>query len=166
VLHDMFAVPFEEIADMLDRSPTAARQLASRARRRVRNAQAPDDSPTHQRRVVDAFFSAVRDGDFAALLAVLDPDVVLRSDGGRLRPNDSRIVRGAESVARGASRFSMLAPFARPARVDGNPGAVVMHRDAPYSIMSFTVARGRITAIDILVDPERLGELDLSAFAE
>ena len=166
VLHDMFAVPFEEIADIVGRSPAAARQLASRARRRVQNASAPDSSIASRRKVVDAFFAAVRDGDFDALVAVLDPDVVLRSDGGRRRSRDSMIVRGAEAVAGGAVTFQRMAPFVRPALVNGTPGAVVVPRGKPYSVMAFTVARGRIVALDILVDPERLARLDLTAVAD
>jgi RNA polymerase sigma-70 factor, ECF subfamily len=166
VLHDMFALPFEEIADIVGRSPDAARQLASRARRRVQSASTPDSSRESQRAVVNAFFAAARDGDFDALVAVLDPDVVLRSDGGRLRPTASVVRRGADAVARGAVRFSRLAPFVRPALVNGNPGAVVIPSGKPYSVMAFSVMRGRIVAIDILVDPERLDELDLSNFAE
>ena len=166
VLHDMFAVPFDEIADIVDRTPDAARQLASRARRRVRDVNVPDRDPANKRKIVDAFFDAVRDGDFDGLLAVLDPDIVLRSDGGRLRAHDSVIVRGAEAVARGAVRFRRLAATTRRARVDGKPGAVAFRNEKPYSVMSFTVAHGKVVAIEILVDPERIRDLDLSAIAD
>jgi RNA polymerase sigma factor (sigma-70 family) len=164
VLHDMFAVPFDEIAPIVGRSPTAARQLASRARRRVRGAApAPDPEPSRQRAVVDAFFAAARDGDFDALVAVLDPDVVLRSDGGTRRPSASMVVHGARAVAERALTFARLSPFVRPALVNGAAGVVVAPRGRPFSVMGFTVAGGRIVAIDSLSDPDRLRELDLTA---
>jgi RNA polymerase sigma factor (sigma-70 family) len=163
VLHDMFAVPFEEIAPIVGRSPAAARQLASRARRRVQGAApVPDTDLTRQRQVVDAFFAAARDGDFDALVAVLDPDVVVRSDGGVLRPDASTVVRGAEAVAREALRFTRLAPFVRPALVNGAAGAVATPRGEPFVVMAFTVRNGKIVEIDALRDPERLRELDLT----
>jgi len=163
VLHDMFAVPFDDIAPMLDRSPTAVRQLASRARRRVRGAApTPDADLRRQREVVDAFFAAARDGDFEGLVAVLDPDVVLRSDGGAARPAASHVVHGAEAVARRAMTFARLAPFVRPALVNGAAGVVVAPRGRPFSVMAFTVRNGRIVAIDGLADPDRLKELDLT----
>jgi RNA polymerase sigma factor (sigma-70 family) len=163
VLHDMFAVPFDEIAPMVGRSPTAARQLASRARRRVQGAPTvPDADLTRQREVVDAFFAAARGGDFDALVAVLDPDVVLRADGGTLRPDDTRLVRGAEQVARRALMFANLSPYVRPALVNGVAGVVVAPRGRPFSVMAFTVVGGRVVAIDALSDPERLRELDLT----
>jgi RNA polymerase sigma-70 factor, ECF subfamily len=163
VLHDMFAVPFEEIAPMVGRSPTAARQLASRARRRVRGgAHVPDADLSRQREVVDAFFAAARDGDFDALVAVLDPDVVLRSDGGVARPTASVEVHGARAVAERALMFARLSPFVRPALVNGAAGVVVTPHGRPFSVMGFTVAGGRIVAIDSLADPERLRELDLT----
>jgi RNA polymerase sigma-70 factor (ECF subfamily) len=163
VLHDMFAVPFDEIAAIVDRSPEAARQLASRARRRVQGAApAPDADLARQREVVDAFFAAARDGDFDALVAVLDPDVVLRSDGGALRPGVSVVVRGAAAVAERALTFARLSPFVRPALVNGAAGVVVSPRGRPFSVMGFTVAGGRIVAIDALADPERLRRLDLT----
>jgi RNA polymerase sigma factor (sigma-70 family) len=162
VLHDMFAVPFEEIAPIVGRTPTAARQLASRARRRVQGAPAvPDADVARQREVVDAFFAAARSGDFEALVAVLDPDVVLRADGGRAMPSATAIVRGAREVAARALMFSSLHPFARPALVNGLPGVVVAPEGQPVSVMAFTVVHGRIVAIDALADPERLQELDL-----
>ena len=167
VLHDMFGVPFDEIAPMLDRSPTAARQLASRARRRVQGAApAPDGDLARQREVVDAFFAASRDGDFDALVAVLHPDVVLRSDGGVMRPDASVVRRGAENVAANALTFARLSPFVRPALVNGAAGAVVVPRGRPFSVMGFTVREGRIIEIDVISDPERLGELDLAGFDE
>ena len=163
VLHDMFGVSFEEIAPMVDRSPDAARQLASRGRRRVQGVPAvPDTDLGGQRQVVDAFFAAARDGDFDALVAVLDPDVVLRSDGGTLRPEASVIRRGAEAVARQALMFARLSPFVRPALVNGAAGVVVAPAGRAVSVMGFTVAGGKIIAIDALADPERLAELDLS----
>jgi RNA polymerase sigma factor (sigma-70 family) len=163
VLHDMFAVPFDEIAPMVGRTPTAARQLASRARRRVQGeATVPDADLRRQREVVDAFFAAARGGDFDALVAVLDPDVVLRADGGTQRPSDTRVVRGAEQVARRALMFAGLSPHVRPAMVNGVAGVVVAPRGQPFSVMAFTVAGGRIVAIDALSDPERLRELDLT----
>ncbi|MFI5485843.1 MULTISPECIES: RNA polymerase sigma factor SigJ [Micromonospora] len=163
VLHDMFAVPFEEIAPMVDRSPAAARQLASRARRRVRGqAPAPDADLARQRRVVDAFFAAARDGDFDALVAVLHPDVVLRSDGGSARPRHTVVVTGARAVAGQAITFGRLSPFARPALVNGTAGVVVVANGRPLSVMGFTVTDGRIVAIDVLADPDRLATLDLT----
>jgi RNA polymerase sigma factor (sigma-70 family) len=163
VLHDMFAVPFDEIAPMVGRTPAAARQLASRARRRVQGAApAPDADLTRQREVVDAFFAAARGGDFDALVAVLDPDVVRRSDGGTRRPEATIEVHGAEKVARRAMTFARLSPYVRPALVNGAAGVVVAPRGVPFSIMGFTVAGGRIVAIDSLADPERLRELDLT----
>src|SRR4051812_18582137 len=165
VLHDMFGVPFDEIAPIVDRSPEAARQLASRARRRGRGAAPkPDPDRARQRAVVDAFFAASRNGDFEALVAVLDPEVVLRADGGVLRPDATVVVRGAETVARRALMFSRMAPHERPALVNGTPGVVVIPPDGKvFSIMAFTVADGKIVEIDALVDPERLAAVDLSA---
>jgi RNA polymerase sigma factor (sigma-70 family) len=163
VLHDMFAVPFDEIAPMVGRSPTAARQLASRARRRVQGAAAvPDTDLSRQREVVDAFFVAARDGDFDALVAVLDPDVVLRSDGGVMRPGASQVVHGAREVAAQALTFARLSPFVRPALVNGAAGVVVAPHGRPFSVMGFTVRDGKITEIDGVADPERLARLDLA----
>ena len=163
VLHDMFAVPFEEIAPMVGRSPTAARQLASRARRRVQGAAAvPDTDLRRQREVVDAFFAAARDGDFDALVAVLDPDVVLRSDGGVVRPGASQVIHGAEEVAASALTFARLSPFVRPALVNGAAGVVVAPHGRPFSVMGFTVRDGKIVEIDGIADPERLARLDLA----
>ena len=163
VLHDMFAVPFHEIAPMVGRSPTAARQLASRARRRVQGAAAaPDPDLTRQREVVDAFFAAARDGDFDALVAVLHPDVVLRSDGGAVRPGASFVMRGAQNVAESALTFARLSPFVRPALVNGAAGVVVAPHGRPFSVMGFTVRDGKIVEIDGIADPERLQKLDLA----
>jgi RNA polymerase sigma factor (sigma-70 family) len=161
VLHDLFAVPFDQIAPLIGRSPVAARQLASRARRRVQGeAPAPDTDLAHQREVVDAFFAAARDGDFDALVAVLDPDVVARTDGG---PGASSIIRGAAAVAAGARSYARRAPFVHPATVNGLPGAVVAPAGRPVLIMAFTVRNGKIAAIDALADRARLRQLDLSA---
>jgi RNA polymerase sigma factor (sigma-70 family) len=163
VLHDMFAVPFDEIAPMVGRSPAAARQLASRARRRVqREAPEPDADLVAQREVVDAFFAASRDGDFEGLLAVLDPDVVVRADGGAARPSATVVVRGAEAVAARARSYAHLAPYVRPALVNGAAGAVVTPRGRPFSVLAFTIRGGRIVAIDSLADRERLAGLDLT----
>jgi RNA polymerase sigma-70 factor (ECF subfamily) len=163
VLHDMFAVPFDDIGRMVDRSPEAARQLASRARRRVQGAEAvPDTDLRRQREVVDAFFAAARGGDFDALVAVLHPDVVVRADGGALRRETSGELRGAERVAARAMTFANLAPFVRPALINGVAGVVVTPEGRPFSVMAFTVRGGRIVAIDALTDPERLAELDLT----
>jgi RNA polymerase sigma factor (sigma-70 family) len=162
VLHDMFDVPFDEIAPIVGRSPAAARQLASRARRRVRGAApVPDADLSRQREVVDAFLAAARDGDFEGLLAVLDPDVVLRADRGAVPFGALRVVRGAREVAKGALAFSEFAPFARPALVNGTAGLVAAPHGEPFSVLAFTVSRGRIVEIDILADPERLRQLDL-----
>jgi RNA polymerase sigma factor (sigma-70 family) len=161
VLHDLFGVPFEEIAPMIGRSEVAARQLASRARRRVRGAApVPDADLAGQRRVVDAFFAAARDGDFEALVAVLDPEVVLRSDGGTARPSATVVVQGARAVAERASGYAGLSPFVRPALVNGAAGVVVAPRGRLVSIMAFTVRDGRIVEIDSLADPERLRQLE------
>ena len=163
VLHDMFAVPYDEIAPMVGRTATAARQLASRARRRVQGEPTvPDADLPRQREVVDAFFAAARGGDFDALVAVLDPDVVLRSDGGALRPDATAVVHGAEQVARRAFMFAGLSPYVRPALINGVAGVVVAPRGVPFSVMAFTVVGGRIVAIDALGDPERLRDLDLT----
>jgi RNA polymerase sigma factor (sigma-70 family) len=159
VLHDMFAVPFEEIAPIVDRSPAAARQLASRARRRVRGtAPEPDVDLARQREVVDAFLAASRDGDFEALVALLDPDVVLRAEG----PDAPRYLRGAPAVVGEARRYARLARFARPALVNGAAGVVVAPGGRPFAVMGITVAQGRIVEIDVFADPKRVRELDLT----
>jgi RNA polymerase sigma-70 factor (ECF subfamily) len=159
----MFAVPFEEIAPLIERSPAATRQLASRGRRRVHGqAPAPDTDLTRQRAVVDAFFAASRDGDFDALVAVLDPDVVLRSDGGPGRPRFTFELRGARSVAGQALASRRLSPLVRPALINGAAGVVVGAPGRPMFVMAFTVSGGKIVAIDVLADPERLQQLDLA----
>ena len=163
VLHDMFGVPFEEIASIVGRSPGAARQLASRARRRVRGAAISADAGLAcQREAVDAFLAASREGDFEALLAVLDPDVVLRIDGGAVRAGLSREVRGVRAVAEQTLTFSRLSPFVRPALVNGAAGVVVAPRGRLFAVMGFTVRRGKIVEIDVLADPARLRQLDLA----
>ncbi|MEY9839139.1 sigma-70 family RNA polymerase sigma factor [Streptacidiphilus sp. EB103A] len=167
VLHDMFAVPFEEIAPIVERTPAAARQLASRARRRVQGtAPVPDPDIAHQRRAVDAFLAAARGGDFEALLTVLDPDVVLRADAGLLPGATSRLVRGAQAVAEQVFAFRELAEFARPALVNGSYGLVTAPGGVPVSVSGFTVVHGRIVEINLLADPERLSRLDLTVLGE
>jgi RNA polymerase sigma-70 factor, ECF subfamily len=170
VLHDTFGVPFEQIAPLVGRSPAAARQLASRARRRVRSAApVPDADLTRQREVVDAFLAAARDGDFDALVAVLDPDVVLRADRGVLPEGASAEVRGAEAVARQAITFSRLgAAGARvlPALVNGAAGVISSRDGRVFSVLGFTVTHGKIVEIDILADRERLDRLDLTVLDE
>lgn len=163
VLHDIFGVSFDEIAPIVGRSPVAARQLASRARRRVRGqAPTPDRDLERQREVVEAFLAASREGNFEALLEVLAPDVVLRADSGALPPPASQEVRGARAVARLAAAFSPVARFSRPALVNGTVGLVTTTpRGKPYSVMGFTIADGRIVEIDILADAQRLAKLDL-----
>jgi RNA polymerase sigma factor (sigma-70 family) len=162
VLHDMFAVPFDEIGAILDRSPDAARQLASRGRRRIRGADTPPDAdPAAQQEVVEAFLAAARDGDFDALVAVLDPDIVVREDTGSGTLVE---VRGAENVARRAMAFSQLGLVARPALINGVAGWVSLLDGEVYAIGALTLQNGRITTMDILLDPARLARLDLTAF--
>ena len=165
VLHDMFDLPFDEIAPIVGRSPATARQLASRARRRVRGADvhAPDPDLGRQREVVDAFFAAARNGDLDALVAVLDPDVVLRSDGGTARPGGTAVVHGAASVAGQAVMFHQPSAWLRPALINGAAGVVVIVGGEVFSVLGFTVSDGKIVEIDALVDPQRLRGLDLSA---
>jgi RNA polymerase sigma-70 factor (ECF subfamily) len=163
VLHDMFAVPFGQIAGIVDRSPNAARLLASRARRRVRAAAAiPDADLASQRKMVDAFFAASRTGNLDALVALLDPEVVARADYGPAPAGVSRQVRGAHAVAAQAVMFARLAPYVRPALVNGAAGAVVSPHGKVTTVMAFTVRNGKITEIDILADPGRLRQLDPS----
>jgi RNA polymerase sigma factor (sigma-70 family) len=165
VLHDMFGVPFDEIAPIVGRSSGAARQLASRARRRVQGAAVPDADLDRQRKVVDAFFAASRDGEFERLLAVLDPDVVLRGD--RDVPTGAPTVfRGAERVAARALQFAHMAPFARPVLVNGAAGWVVAPHGRPFSVLGFTVVRDKIVEIDVVADPDRLVRLDVVPFDE
>jgi RNA polymerase sigma factor (sigma-70 family) len=161
VLHDMFAVPFEEIARIVNRSPEAARQLASRARRRLETANAiPDADLATQREVAAAFSAAARKGDFEALLEILHPEVVLRSDFGA--GGASKVVRGANLVARQALFFSGLALEVRPALVNGAVGAVVMRDGRPFAIGAMTVKGGKVAAMDWLGDPQRLQQIDLT----
>ena len=164
VLHDVFGMTFDEIAPIVDRSPVAARQLASRARRRVqRKAPSSDPDLRQQRRVLDAFLAAARDGDFERLVAVLDPEIVLRADGGALA-GASRVVRGARAVAGQAASFSRLGLSNQFVLVNGNLGVVSRRPDGRlFSVLGFTIAGEKIVEIDILADPERLSRLDLSA---
>jgi RNA polymerase sigma-70 factor, ECF subfamily len=163
VLHDMFAMPFEDIAPIVDRSPAAARQLASRARRRVQgSAPTPDADLSRQREVVAAFLAAARAGDFEALLAVLDPDVVLRADRGAAAAEVLEEVRGASAVAGRALMFARFAEYGRMALVNGAVGVVTAPRGQPFAVMGVTVAGGKIVELDVLADPERLRQLDLA----
>jgi RNA polymerase sigma-70 factor (ECF subfamily) len=163
VLHDMFAVPFDEIAPIVDRTPAAARQLASRARRRVQgNAPVPDADLSRQREVVNAFLAASRGGDFDALLAVLDPDVVLRADGGAMSQGLSKLVRGARAVVEQALTFSQYTPYVRQALVNGTPGLITVPNGEAFAVMGFTITNGLIVEIDILADPARLSRIDLT----
>jgi ketosteroid isomerase-like protein len=163
VLHDMFAVPFEEIAPIVERSPEATRQLASRARRRVQGAAPmPDPDLSAQWEVVEAFLAAARDGDFHALVAVLDPDVVLRADGGGVA-GLSRHVQGAAAVAGQALYWTQQVELTvRHALVNGAPGIVSLHDGKPFSVGAFTVKNGKIAEIDFLADPERIARLGLN----
>jgi len=159
VLHDMFAVPFDEIAPIVGRSPEAARQLASRARRRVQGAPDPSDADVARRRhVVDAFLAAARGGDFQALLALLDPDVVMRSDPVAVATGADAELRGAPAVA---ATFAGRARAARPALVDGVPGLVWAQGGVPRVVFALTIAGGVITGIEVVADPERLAALDI-----
>ncbi len=165
VLHDMFAVPFDEIATILERSPDAARQLASRGRRRVRgSAPVPDADLSAQWQVVEAFLAAARNGDFAGLVAVLDPDVVLRADGGL--EGISSYVEGAETVASQAMMWSRVDLTIHRALINGAAGVVSMREGQPFSVVAVTVRGGRIVEMDILSDPERVLQLDLAVIGE
>jgi RNA polymerase sigma factor (sigma-70 family) len=166
VLHDMFDLPFDEIAPIVGRSPTATRQLASRARRRVQGATVSRADLTRQREVVDAFLAALRGADFDALVAVLDPDVVVRVDSAAAAPGAPREIRGAQNWAKGAIAFSRAARFARPALVNGSVGVVVAPHGRLFRALTFTIARGRIAQIDVIADPERLRQLDLAVLNE
>jgi RNA polymerase sigma-70 factor (ECF subfamily) len=173
VLHDIFAVPFEEIGTILDRSPDAAKQLASRARRRLRGPAAPAATPSgaaeaaRQRRVVEAFQAASAAGDFEALLAILDPDVILRADVGAAGAFGlSHVLRGAEAVGAQARRFASLGQYAHPVVVNGGPGIIVAPGGQPFALLAMTVQNDRITEIDILGDPVRLARLDLMEFID
>jgi RNA polymerase sigma-70 factor, ECF subfamily len=162
VLHDMFAVPFDEIAAIVGRSPEATRQLASRARRRVQGAHPePDVELSEQQRVVDAFFAAARDGDFDALLELLDPAVTLRVDAGPGSPLAREPIVGADAVLAEARQWSALTPFGRPAIVNGAAGAVIGRPGRPFAVVGITVAHGRITALDFVVDPSKLARITI-----
>jgi RNA polymerase sigma-70 factor (ECF subfamily) len=168
VLHDLFGVSFDEIALIVDKSPAATRQLASRARRRVQGAPASDGDVGRQRAVVDAFMAASRSGDFEALLALLDPDVVLRADAGATSadyagPAVSKLVRGALDVVEQALLFSRMAPHTQHAQVNGQPGAITIVNGRLMGVMSLTIANGKITQINILADVDRLKHLPMPA---
>jgi RNA polymerase sigma-70 factor (ECF subfamily) len=166
VLHDVFAVPFDEIGPIVGRTPTAARQLASRARRRVQGVPMPDVDLDGQWVVVDAFLAAARDGDFDRLISVLDPDVVVRADGGAARPGMIALTRGAEAAAKQAMSFRRFADTATRVLVNGVPGGVAWSPDgSPFAVLAMTVRGGRIIRIDVLADPERLARLDLTEVA-
>jgi RNA polymerase sigma-70 factor (ECF subfamily) len=168
VLHDMFAVPFDEIATMIGRTPEAARQLASRARRRVRGADipAPDPDLAQQRQVVDAFFAAARGGNFEGLVAVLHPEVVLRADFGPRRPRAPKEFRGAEAVAGQALAGAIPAARLHPALVNGAAGVVVTIYGRPFAVIGFTVAEGKIVEIDAIADPERVRRVGAAVLTE
>ena len=165
VLHEVFDVPFDRIAPIIDRSEPATRQLASRARRRLRSTPAPETDVAEQWELADAFLAAARDGDFDALLTVLDPDVVLRADAGTTGPDRSRTQRGARAVASGAVSFRTRGYESRRALVNGAPGVVTFAGDQPISVLGFTVAHGKIVEMNILADPARLRRLDLTEIA-
>jgi RNA polymerase sigma factor (sigma-70 family) len=162
VLHDMFDLPFDEIASMMGRTPASARQLASRARRRVRGADAPDPDVARQREVVDAFFDAAHRGDFEALVAALHPDVVLRADGGTARPEVTMVVRGAENVASRAVLFHQPSTVVHPALVNGAAGVVVTVDGTATAVIGLNVSGGKIVELNVMGDPDRLARLDLS----
>ncbi len=163
VLHDVFGVPFDAIAPIVGRTPAAASQLASRARRRVQGAPVPDVNLEGQWAVVEAFLAAARDGDFERLLALLDPDVVTRSDGGTGRPDLVSLVRGAHAVAAQAMNFRRFTETATRILVNGIPGGIAWAPDgSPFAVLALTARGGKIVHIDVLADPDRLSRLDLS----
>ncbi len=166
VLHDVFGVPFEQIGSILDRSEDAAKQLASRARARLRGAPTPPVDVRKHREVVDAFLAASRAGDFESLLALLHPDVVLRADAGDGPLGPSRVLRGAVAVVQQAQRYSELASFARPVLVNGLPGVLVVREGEPFSLLGVHVEDGLIVELDIIADPERLQRLGVVAAVE
>jgi RNA polymerase sigma-70 factor (ECF subfamily) len=167
VLHDMFDVSFEEIAAIVGRTPAAARQLASRARRRVRGAPVvPDAARAEQRRVVDAFLAALRGGDFEGLVALLDPNVVFRVDQAGARPGAPREIRGARNWARGALAFSAAVRLARPALVDGGVGLIVFRGGRLFRALRFTIAGGKIVEAEVVADSARLGALDVAVLPD
>jgi RNA polymerase sigma-70 factor (ECF subfamily) len=166
VLHDVFAVPFDEIAPIVGRTPVATRQLASRARRGIQGTPVPDVDLAGQWAVVDAFMAAAREGDFERLVGVLDPDVVVRSEGGAARPELDSFVRGAEAVARQALSFRRFGETSTRVLVNGVPGGVAWLPDgSPFAVLAVTVRGGRIVRIDVIADPDRLRELDLKEVA-
>ncbi|MET0772027.1 MAG: sigma-70 family RNA polymerase sigma factor [Candidatus Limnocylindrales bacterium] len=165
VLHDVFGMPFEDIAPIAGRTPAAARQLASRARRRVRGAPVPDATLDDQWTVVNAFLAAAREGDVGRLVVLLDPDIVLHSDGGTARPGLVSVQRGAEEVAAGAMTFRRFVGNATPVIVNGTPGGIAWTADGrPFAILAMTVKGGRIAEIDVLADPARLAAMGLDGF--
>ncbi|MGH3280041.1 MAG: sigma-70 family RNA polymerase sigma factor [Trebonia sp.] len=166
VLHDVFAMPFEQIGPVLDRSPAAAKQLASRARRRLRDAPTRPAGLARQWTVVDAFLAASREGDFEGLLAILDPDIVLRADAGTGPLGPSTLVRGARDVLAQARRFAPLGRFARKVLVNGGPGFLVTRDGQALALIALTVQDGKVTEMDILADPVRLRHLDLIGLTE
>jgi RNA polymerase sigma factor (sigma-70 family) len=167
VLHDVFAMPFAEIATILERSEAAAQQLASRARRRLSGSPEPDHDLARQRKVIDAFFAASRDGDFEALIALLAPDVELRIDGGLRRADASILLRGAQSVAGHTATYAGLYPYVQPALVNGAAGALItLDDEVVFSVMAFAVVNGTIARIDALLDPDRLEALQLRVPAQ
>jgi RNA polymerase sigma-70 factor (ECF subfamily) len=163
VLHDVFAVPFTEIGPLMDRSPAAAKQLASRARQRVHTAPAPETDPRRQRTVIDAFLAAARNGDFQALIRMLHPDVVLRADAGDGPFGPSRVLHGADAVAAQAVRFAPMSRFIVPAMINGAAGAVAMPHGRAAAVLSVTISAGQIIEMNILADPVRLARIDFSA---
>jgi len=166
VLHDMFGLSFDEVAEIVDKTPAAARQLASRARRRVQGAPANEGDPDRHREIAEAFIAASRGGDFEGLLALLDPDVVLRADAGDVpagATGSSRLIRGALTVVKQALTFTKLAPHTRLAMVNGTPGMVTVVNNRLMGVMSLTVSNGRITEINILADINRLNHLPIPA---
>ena len=168
VLHDMFDLPFDEIAPMVGRTPEAARQLASRARRRVKGANVPEPDPdlVRQREVANAFFAAARGGDFEGLVAVLHPDALLRADAGERGPARSGILRGAATIASQAISFSLPEVALRPVLVNGLPGAVSIVNGRPFSVVAFTVVEGLIQEIDVIADPERVARIAADVLIE
>jgi RNA polymerase sigma factor (sigma-70 family) len=164
VLHDLFAVPFEEIAALIERTPAATRQLASRARRQVREAPVPDPDRARQRAAVDAFFAAAREGDLNRLMAVLDPDVVLRADGGAGPGWSSAFMRGAARVSGQSVIGARMSPYLQPALINGTEGGVAIANGRLLAVMAFTISGDRIVGMDFLIDAERLATLDISGF--
>jgi RNA polymerase sigma factor (sigma-70 family) len=162
VLHDVFDVPFEQVAQIVDRSEPATRQLASRARRRLKTIGTSEVDVAKQWEVVDAFLAAAREGDFEGLLKVLDPDVVRRVDAGALFPGVPRVLRGARAVASGALAFQKFDVVTRRALVNGGPGVVSFAGDRPVSVVGFTIAHGKVVEMNILVNPDRVRQLDLT----